>query len=268
MTERFVEKARELIAEGNTFTYNNFWATKTDNGYPSSFSSKYIAWKTKVESLITATFGKSSPIFETFKAGDAVHVLRNGEDKFKAQQATITGALIAGIDAVEFEPVLESAATSGTNLTSNNKVFVVHGHDEQMKSQLEIFLTELGLEPIVLHRKADEGLTIIEKFEKHSDVGYAFILLTPDDIGYHLAEESKPDLERKKETRARQNVIFEFGYFVAKLGRQRVCCLYREGVTLPTDVSGIIYKRIHNSVEEAAFSILKDLKAVGYQVAI
>jgi predicted nucleotide-binding protein len=147
------------------------------------------------------------------------------------------------------------------------KVFVVHGRDEIAKMNLEVFLREVGLEPVVLHRQADEGLTIIEKFEKHSDVGYAFILLTPDEVAYLAVEDSKPESERSKEFRARPNVIFEFGYFVGKLGRSRVCCLYTGNVSLPSDVSGMIYKRYERSIEEVAYSVIKDLKASGYDVA-
>jgi len=147
------------------------------------------------------------------------------------------------------------------------KVFVVHGRDEIAKTNLEVFLHEIGLEPVVLHRQADEGMTIIEKFEKHSEVGYAFILLTPDEVAYLAAEEAKPDVERQKEFRARPNVIFEFGYFVGKLGRSRVCCLYTGNVSLPSDVSGMIYKRYEKSIEEVAYSVIKDLKASGYALA-
>lgn len=147
------------------------------------------------------------------------------------------------------------------------KVFVVHGRDETAKTNLEILLHEVGLEPVVLHRQADEGMTIIEKFEKHSDVGYAFILLTPDEVAYLASEEAKPDSERTKEYRARPNVIFEFGYFVGKMGRSRVCCLYTGNVSLPSDVSGMIYKRYEKSIEEVAYSLLKDLKASGYAIA-
>jgi predicted nucleotide-binding protein len=146
-----------------------------------------------------------------------------------------------------------------------NKVFVVHGRDETAKTSLEVFLHENGFDPIVLHRQADEGMTIIEKFEKHSDVGYAFILLTPDEIAYLAQEESLPDDKRNKEFRARPNVIFEFGYFVGKLSRNRVCCLYTGDVTLPSDVHGMIYKRYERSIEEVAYPILKDLKAAGYK---
>lgn len=164
---------------------------------------------------------------------------------------------------------LSSAAytPSQSSPSKSNKVFVVHGHDDIAKTNLEVFLHEIGLEPVVLHRQADEGLTIIEKFEKHSDVGYAFILLTPDEIAYLKSEEPKDEKDRAKEFRARPNVIFEFGYFVGKLGRSRVCCLYTGDVSLPSDLSGMIYKKFTNSIEEVAYSVIKDLKASGYAIA-
>jgi predicted nucleotide-binding protein len=164
-------------------------------------------------------------------------------------------------------PDLSPSAASTTQPSRTNKVFIVHGHDEVSKNSLEVFLREIGLEPVVLHRQPDEGLTVIEKFEKHSDVGYAFILLTPDEIAYLKSEEHKPDSERQKEYRARPNVIFEFGFFVGKLGRSKVCCLYTGDVRLPSDVSGMIYKKYNSSIEEIAYSIIKDLKASGYGIA-
>jgi len=149
----------------------------------------------------------------------------------------------------------------------SNKVFVVHGRDDAAKANLEVFLREIGLDPIVLHRQADEGLTIIEKFEKHADVGYVFVLLTPDECAYLASEEKLPEAQRRVELRARPNVIFEFGYFVGRLGRKRVCCLYTGEVSLPSDIQGLIYKRFVSSIEEVAYGIIKDLKAAGYQVS-
>jgi predicted nucleotide-binding protein len=164
--------------------------------------------------------------------------------------------------------VTEVAKHSPAEASSRSKkVFVVHGHDEVAKTNLEVFLHEIGLEPIVLHRQADEGLTVIEKFEKHADVGYAFVLLTPDEVTYLAKEETIEDAQRKKEKRARPNVIFEFGYFVGRLGRSRVCCVYTGDVTLPSDLNGLIYKRFEKSIEEVAYGIMKDLKAAGYDVA-
>jgi predicted nucleotide-binding protein len=144
----------------------------------------------------------------------------------------------------------------------------VHGHDHQTKTDLEIFLKDIGMEPVVLHRQPDQGRTLIEKFEHHSDVGFAFILLTPDDIAYSAGQESSADSARKKELRARPNVIFEFGYFVGKLGRQRVCCLVKDGVTRPSDIEGLVYKQISQSIEAIGFSIIKELKAAGYTLKI
>jgi len=180
-------------------------------------------------------------------------------------------SIIERLELIPLSSVTSSATTEteqqAHTISKTKKVFVVHGHDEIAKTNLEVFLHEIGLDPIVLHRQADEGLTIIEKFEKHSDVGYAFILLTPDEITYIKADEVKSDDKREKEFRARANVIFEFGYFVGKLGRSRVCCLYTGDVSLPSDVSGMIYKKFTSNIEEVAYSIIKDLKASGYAIA-
>ena len=157
--------------------------------------------------------------------------------------------------------------TKSINLTKDSKkVFVVHGHDIELKNDVELFLKSIDLDPIVLHRQVDEGLTIIEKFEKHANVNYAIVLLTPDDFGFAKSEAPKVEKDRKIEARARQNVIFEFGYFIGKLSRQNVCCIYKHGVTLPSDLSGYIYKEVNRSVEEVGLFLMKELKNSGLQV--
>lgn len=148
----------------------------------------------------------------------------------------------------------------------NKKVFIVHGHDNNLKQQLEIFLNGVGLKPIVLHREANQGRTIIEKFEAHSDIKYAFILLTPDDIGCSVNDKDQP-VENYK-FRARQNVIFELGFFIGKLGRANVCTLYVEGVELPNDISGLVYQKVNNNIEDVGFHIIKELKAAGLEVQL
>ncbi|HBV87515.1 MAG TPA: hypothetical protein DEF42_12860 [Desulfosporosinus sp.] len=258
------ERIELLIKEGMSFNYSNF-SYMSVNGYPSALKSEYISWKVRVENIISSVFGKNSSIHEMYKKHEAVHVIGNGQDKFLQAHESIIGSLKASIEILAFQ---QEETGEEPYLEPNSKVFIVHGHDELLKTQLEIFVKEIGLEPIVLHRQADEGLTVIEKFEKHSDVGYAFILLTPDDVSYSKSEENKADDQRNIEYRARPNVIFEFGYFIGNLGRNRVCCIYKEGVSLPTDVSGIIYKKIVSKVEEEAFSIIKDLKASGYKINI
>src|SRR5690606_12268485 len=122
-------------------------------------------------------------------------------------------------------------------LDLSNKVFIVHGHDDNSKTELEILLRDMGLDPVILHRQIDGGMTIIEKFEANADVGYAFVILTPDEVAYLASEEGTVDADCKKERRARPNVIWEFGYFVGRLGRKRTCCLYNGDVVLPSDLS-------------------------------
>ncbi|HDR7903184.1 TPA: nucleotide-binding protein [Bacillus cereus] len=154
-------------------------------------------------------------------------------------------------------------ATTQKKTLNKQKAFIVHGHDTHMKQELEIFLHSIDIEPIVLHRQADEGLTIIEKFEKHSDVQYAFVLLTPDDIGTPIDQFDEKSPLTNYEFRARQNVIFELGYFIGKLGRGKVCTLYKEGITLPSDIQGLVYKKINERIEEVGFPIIQELKKAG-----
>ena len=118
----------------------------------------------------------------------------------------------------------------------SQKVFIVHGHDEAAKSAVARFVERLGLDAVILDEQPSEGLTIIEKFEKHAaSADFALVLITPDDVG--AAIQQKNDLQ----LRARQNVIFELGYFFHALGRKGVCALYKEGVELPSDIYGVVY---------------------------
>ena len=103
-----------------------------------------------------------------------------------------------------------SAGADGPKITK--EVFVVHGKDDGAKETVARFLTKLGLEPIVLHEQPNQGRTIIEKFEQYAKVGFAVVLLTPDDS---CADADQPGISRP---RPRQNVILELGFFLGKLG--------------------------------------------------
>jgi predicted nucleotide-binding protein len=148
--------------------------------------------------------------------------------------------------------------------TNSRKVFIVHGRDESAKLQLESLLTRLKLEPIILHRMPDKGRTIIEKFEGESKgSGFAFVLLTPDDDCLLPDEETG---NQKPLKRARQNVVLELGYFIGSLGRQRVCPIYKMGVEIPSDITGVLFKRFNDSLEELYEEIRKELVTAGYQL--
>jgi len=120
--------------------------------------------------------------------------------------------------------------------TKSNKVFIIHGHDEAAKESTARHLEKLGLEAIILHELANKGRTVIEKFEDaSSDIVHAIALLTPDDSVFSKQYSENPI------QRARQNVIFELGFFVGVLGRKNVTVLYKKGVEIPSDYSGVIY---------------------------
>ena len=153
------------------------------------------------------------------------------------------------------QPAIKEAVFSPDD---NNNVFIVHGHNAAVQQAVARVIEKLGLNPIILHEQPNNGKTIIEKFERHSDVGFAIILMTDDDEG-----KAKSEIDLKN--RARQNVILELGYFIGKLGRERVLPLYSDGVDLPSDIHGLLYTPIDKS-ETWKFAIVKELKAVGYSV--
>lgn len=142
--------------------------------------------------------------------------------------------------------------------SSNKNIFIVHGHDNTLKESVARFITKLNLNPIILHEQANSGNTLIEKFIKNSEVNYAIVLLTPDDKG---------SLKGKDEfkLRARQNVIFELGYFIGKIGREKVCALYDEEVELPSDFGSVVYVPIdkHNGWQ---LKVAKELKTIGLDI--
>ncbi|MFA6113121.1 MAG: nucleotide-binding protein [Sphingomonas sp.] len=264
--EGALKKIDDLIESGNKFTFDNF-STKTERGYVESYTSAWLSWKVRVSGAISALFKSDSAQFKMISAADRINLPGYGQDNFSLAMSHYMGALEAARDLLGDDTFGElNNSSSKAPLNYSNRVFIVHGHDDKSKTDLEILLSEMGLEPMVLHRQADGGRTIIEKFEDYADVGYAFILLTPDEVTYLASEESKEDSARLKEHRARPNVIFEFGYFVGRLGRTRTCCLYKSPVTLPSDVSGVIYKRFDKDIEEIAYSISKELKNAGYKL--
>lgn len=160
------------------------------------------------------------------------------------------------------------------NVDYSEQVFIVHGHDPESKYQLaRIIENEFHLKAIILHELPDLGKTIIEKLEGALKLpGYVFVLLTPDDIGAEKTQDititdlKVKDLKIDFKYRARQNVVLELGYFIGKLGRSRVCCLYKGELDLPSDISGILYKKFTNNISEVYGEIRKELKAAGYNV--
>lgn len=117
---------------------------------------------------------------------------------------------------------------------SLNSVFIVHGRDDLAKTEVARFIEQLGVTAIILHEQKNSGKTIIEKIEEHSNVSYGIVLYTPCDHGSLITEE-------QLKSRARQNVVFEHGYLIGKLGRNKVAALVKNDVEIPGDLNGLVY---------------------------
>lgn len=142
----------------------------------------------------------------------------------------------------------------------NGSVFIVHGHDELAKSEAARFIESLGLKATILHEQISQSQTIIEKFEKYaSEAAFAVVLLTPDDVGYAKDSPNTPKY------RARQNVIFELGYFSAALSRGKVSVLCKEGVEVPNDFSGVVYTPM-DALGSWKMTLAREMKASGLSI--
>jgi predicted nucleotide-binding protein len=140
-----------------------------------------------------------------------------------------------------------------------SKVFIVHGHDDLATSEVARFVEKLEFEPIILREQASLGKTIIEKIEEYSYVGFGIVLYTPCDLG--AAKKDKNNLQ----PRARQNVVFEHGYLIGKLGRSNVCALVKDELEKPTDISGVVYVTMDTHMGWRMI-VAKEMKASGYTV--
>ena len=195
-------------------------------------------------------FAHRTPDESEKKQEDAKYRAEDNQERLKALQRIWKNLKI---NLKEVPP----SAVSPQSQVRGNKIFLVHGHDPATKLEVADFLLKVtGESPIILHKQADEGRVTIEKFEdKASDAGFAVVLLTADDEGNAKGESPKP--------RARQNVIFELGYFIGKLGRNRICILYEKGVELPSDYEGVLYIEIGK--DNWLLNLAKEIKAAGFQ---
>lgn len=137
------------------------------------------------------------------------------------------------------------------------KVFVVHGHDDGASESVARFLEKIDLKPVILHEQPSQGRTIIEKVEAQGDVDFAVVLLTPDDIGGPTRDQLQP--------RPRQNVLLELGYFIGRLGRDRVCALKRGEMEVPTDFAGVVWATFDDT-GGWKLKLARELEAAGFEI--
>ena len=229
-----------------------------------SGSPEFMKWRESTLGAISRTFGDNSDHIKGFKSIN-----------FSPPKPFYPAAYAHGLNSAsaKIESMIEAikedwendnetqipSSAQGNERPRTNEVFVIHGRDEGARELVARFLEKRGLKPVILHEQPNEGRTIIEKIEAHTQVSFAVVLLTPDDVG--SLKEEKHDLT----PRARQNVIFEFGYFIGKLGRERVCALVKGDVEKPSDFDGVLYIPLD---ESGGWNnkLIRELKTAGIQV--
>jgi predicted nucleotide-binding protein len=147
-------------------------------------------------------------------------------------------------------------------LETGSAVFVVHGTNEHRREQVARFTGQVvgdEMPVIVLREQPNQGQTLLEKFESSAaEARFAIVLLTADDEGKAVGA-------AEFELRARQNVVFELGFFFGKLGRERVAVLYEEGVRRPSDIEGLVYIPL-DDVDGWKLQLARELRSAGLDV--
>jgi predicted nucleotide-binding protein len=220
----------------------------------------YEEWRLTGKTVLR-TLGPTGHHREEFEAVDEERVSWGGYPRKVEQQLAILKAFREDFDGgyLISGPEKQKELAGAKPSQPSRKVFLVHGHDEAAKEATARFLKALDFEPIVLHEQPNGGRTLIEKFEKYSDVAFAVVLLTPDDTA---SSKKKPT---ETHDRARQNVVFELGFFIGKLGRANVCPLLKGDVEQPSDYDGVAYVKMDPG-DGWKLSLAREIKAAGLAV--
>jgi predicted nucleotide-binding protein len=264
--DRLAARIKELEA---------FDASKMQSGRPPEL----IALETSIQRSLEKTFGEDTADFRRFRSASELHysptIFIGGAPPTPLstyQQATLKrreNALALLTEAVrtlnedlsELEgfsvPEPSTSNTVAPPSSAPNKVFIVHGHDEGTRAIVKSFIEKLGFEAIVLHERPNKGRTIITKFqEEAADIGFAVVLMTPDDHGGKVGAATSP--------RARQNVVFELGFFYGALGAAHVVALVKGQLEKPSDFDGVVYVSMDSGNWQTDLG--RELKAAGFPI--
>ena len=234
-------------------------------------SQEFQRWWRNTQVAIARTFGEDSSHTKSFnqiRYSPIMYVSGMSESAY--QEPYLSGlrsaeSLIRSmIDEIEEywledEKAIPTESRADIDATKSDRVFVIHGHDAAARDSVARCLQTLGMAPIVLHEQPNQGRTIIEKFEEYADVGFAVVLLTPDDLAAAEGDADSP------KPRARQNVILELGFFIGKLGRSRVCVLKKGELETPSDYDGVVYTTLDDGGGWKT-KLVGELQAAGFNV--
>lgn len=266
--ERPLKKLAQLLQHNELELYNeeltkevdlDAFITESEKTGGSMVGSAQLAWPDDSKK----TMGLTLLLIEKL-ANDPNYALSFSHDFFNSGRKIIasihalTGQLIIPF-VRDYKNYVQSKGSTETVLKQpfSRKIFIVHGHDDGARETVARFLERIGLEAVILHEQANQGRTIIEKVVANSDVGFAVVLLTPDDEGCVKGGTPEP--------RARQNVLLELGYFIGRLGRDKVCALKRGTLEIPSDFAGVVWETMDNNGGWKQ-ALARELEAAGHSI--
>lgn len=252
------EKVRAFIERGKQMETGEFHLSQVDSVSSFVDGLRHQIWIDEIF-MFSVRYLKKHPLYE-----EIVSTAKR-KDNSALTYLNMMGHLEALSADEEFFAEItptESIAEQNTMppIFAGNKVFVVHGHDDAAKQEVARALEKADFQAIILHEQPSGGKTIIEKIEANTDVAFAVVLYTPCDLG-----RGKEQNVEDEQGRARQNVVFEHGYLLGKLGRSRVCALVKDGVETPGDMSGVVYVPMDDK-GAWKFELAKEMKATGLNV--
>jgi predicted nucleotide-binding protein len=236
--------------------------------------SKLFQLHASIDDALSRTFGRGTPEYNLYDVAASFSYplnyvrppplteKRDSLAKCKRNSLALLAQAVRSLNEQLEESTLVAPPSSSPEAKSrglSNKVFIVHGHDNEAKQTVARFINQLGLREVILHEQVSQNRTIIEKLEANSDVGFAVVLLTPDDEGRTRGE-------TEFRLRARQNVVAELGYFVGHLKRDRVCALVKGEMELPSDFSGVVYVSFDAASNHWKVELARELNAAGYKL--
>lgn len=219
----------------------------------------FITWRTKTERTLNSIYGNGKELEDFLQTNFSVIIFTDDENDYvnacKYGLEETKAVLQAYLDELEEEEHTQPNINRTKTFSHKEKAFIVHGHNAELKQEVARMLEKQNITAIILSEQVNGGTTIIEKIEKYSDIDVAICLFTADDIG-------RGEKEQENNKRARQNVVFETGYFMGKLGRQNIIILADSGIEIPSDLSGIVYTdNAHWQIE-----VLKELRSMGFDI--
>lgn len=235
-----------------------------DRGLPIMLNGKAIA-SAQIDRIriaqSSATIESYFPILKQEDASSSVAIIGGPSYTHRAiyNATDVTDEFISGPPGWLKEKTDSSSSPKPAIKGDKNKVFIVHGHDQAAQNMVARFIERMGFEAIILHEQTSSGRTVIEKIEDYSDVGYAVVLYTPDDVGNvkHKAGDLK--------LRARQNVVFEHGYLISKLSRKNVAAIVDGEIELPNDISGVVYIKL-DEASAWQLTLAREMRQSGFEI--